>query len=60
MLETKKEIREYILRVLGTNKTDRIAKFNSKCKNEKIFFDTLEEMVRNGEIKKDSAFVWLP
>ena len=59
MLETKKEIREYILRKLGEAKTCRIAYFNSMCKSEITFFNTLDEMIRNGEIKKDDNFVWL-
>lgn len=60
MLETKKEIREYILMELKEMKKRRIAHFNSMCKSEKTFLDTLEEMVRNGEIKKNDNLVWLP
>ena len=60
MLETKKEIREYILRELGKAETCRIAHFNLMCKSEKTLLDTLEEMVRNGEIKKKGNFVCLP
>lgn len=60
MLETKEKIREYILRELGKIKTCRIAHFNSMCKSKITFLDTLEEMVRNGEIKKNDNLVWLP
>lgn len=60
MLETEEEIRNCVLESLAEANPRKISYFNSMCKNEAILFNTLNNMVKNGEIEKDENFVWLP
>ena len=60
MLTTESEIRKHIVEYLQKWKTCRIAVISRKCQSETMFSNVLNEMVANGEVKKDDNSIWLP